>query len=128
MYKLRPFLPMKVMKNVYYSLTHSHIIYVIEIWGSAFKTELDKILILQKRAIRLMTYISYYPRSIKRSSDQIFAKLKFMKVEDKYQVSKFMLKCLNHTSPERKKERMYSVKNDILQEEWEIALHYQPTP
>ena len=44
------------MKNVYYSLIYSHIIYAIEAWGSACKTELDKIFILQKRAMRLMTY------------------------------------------------------------------------
>ena len=53
MHKLRPFLPTKVMKNLYYSLIYSHIIYAIEIWGSASKGELDKILILQKRAFRL---------------------------------------------------------------------------
>ena len=40
MYKLRPFLPLKVMKNVYYSLIYSHIVYAIEVWGSAFKSEL----------------------------------------------------------------------------------------
>ena len=44
------------MKNVYYSLIYSHIIYAIEIWGSAFKTDLDKISILQKRVVRLMTF------------------------------------------------------------------------
>ena len=49
MYKLQPFLPQTVMKNVYYSLVYSHIIYAIEIWGSAFKSDLDKISILQKR-------------------------------------------------------------------------------
>ena len=46
MYKLRPFLPLQVMKDVYYSLIYSHIIYAIEVWGSTFKTELNKILIL----------------------------------------------------------------------------------
>ena len=56
MYKLRPFLPLKVMRNVYYSLIYSHIIYAIEAWGSACKAELNKILTLQKRAMRLMTY------------------------------------------------------------------------
>ena len=61
MYKLRPFLPLKVMRNVYYSLIYSHIIYAIEAWGSAFKTELEKILVLQKRAMRLMTYNDVYP-------------------------------------------------------------------
>ena len=46
MYKLRPFLPLKVMKNVYYSLIYSHIVYAIEVWVSAFKSELKKIFVL----------------------------------------------------------------------------------
>ena len=54
MYKL---LPLKIMKNVYYSLIYSHLVYGIEVWGSACKTELNKLLVLQKRAMRLMTYI-----------------------------------------------------------------------
>ena len=41
MYKLGPFLPLNVMKNVYYSLIYSQIIYAIEVWGSAVKSELD---------------------------------------------------------------------------------------
>ena len=54
MYKLRS---LNVMKNVYYSLIYSHIIYAIEAWRSDCKTELDKIFILQKRA---MTYNDAY--------------------------------------------------------------------
>ena len=49
------------MKNVYYSLVYSHIIYAIEIWGSAFKSDLDKISILQKRVMRLLTFNDIYP-------------------------------------------------------------------
>ena len=58
MYKLRPSLPLKVMRNLYYNLIYSHIIYAIEAWGSAFKTELEKLLVLQKKDMRLrMMYI-----------------------------------------------------------------------
>ena len=56
MYKLRPFLPLNVMKSVYYSLIYFHIIYAIEVWGSAFKTELDKILTLQRKVMWLMPF------------------------------------------------------------------------
>ena len=56
MYKLRPFLPLKVIKNVYYSLIYSHIVYAIEVWGSAFKSGLKKIFVLQKRVMRLLTF------------------------------------------------------------------------
>ena len=103
MYKLRPFLTLKVMNNVYYSLVYSHIIYAIEVWGSAFKTDLGKILILQKRAIRLMTYNDVFPAipGPFNPTDPIFVKLKYMKVQDiyKYQSAKFVFKCLNQTAP-----------------------------
>ena len=90
MYKLRHFLPMKVMKNVYYSLVYSNILYAIEAWESGFKTDLDKLLILQKRAIRLMTYNDTYPTVSGPliASDPIFVKLGILKINDiyKYQV------------------------------------------
>ena len=103
MYKLRPFLSMKVMKNVYYSLVYSHILYAIEAWGSGFKTDLDKLLILQKRALRLMTYNDVYPTvpGPLISSVPIFVKLGILKITDiyKYQVSKFIFKCINKLAP-----------------------------
>ena len=103
MYKLRPFLPLKVMKNVYYSLIYSHILYAIEVWGSAFKTELNKVLILQKGAIRLVNFNDGFPLipGPLRPTDPIFIKLNFMKVEDiyKYQVFTFVFKSLNQTTP-----------------------------
>ena len=68
MYKLRPFLPLNVMKNVYYSLIYSHIVYAIEVWGSAFKTELNKISVLQKRVTRLLTF-NVYPSIPGRKSN-----------------------------------------------------------
>ena len=55
MYKLSPFLKSTMLINVYYSLIYSHIVYGIQVWGSAGKTEIDKILVLQKRAIRLIS-------------------------------------------------------------------------
>ena len=103
MYKLRPFLPMKVMQNVYYSLVYSHILYAIEAWGSGFKTDLDKLLILQKRALRLMTYNDVYPTvpGPLISSVPIFVRLGILKITDiyKYQVSKFIFKCINKLAP-----------------------------
>ena len=99
MYKLRPFPPLKVMKDVYYSLIYSHIIYAVEVWGSTFKTELNKILILQKRAPRLMTFSDLYPDTPGPlcPSNPIFSKLNMLKVSDihKYQVLKFVFKSIN---------------------------------
>ena len=104
MYKLRPFLPLNIMKNVYYSLIYSHILYAIEVWGSACKTELDKIIVLQKRVIRMMVYKDQYnevPGPLS-SSDPIFARLQTLKVVDiyKFQTCKFIFKCLNQLTPD----------------------------
>ena len=80
MYKLRPFIPVNVMKNIYYSLVlYSHIIYAIEIWGSAFKIDLDKISILQKRVVRLMTFNDGIPSTPGplRQTEPMFVKVKW---------------------------------------------------
>ena len=91
------------MKNAYYGIIYSHIIYAIEVWGSACKTELDKILILQKRVMRLMTFNDAFPTNPGplRSAGPIFVKMNSMKVADiyKYQVAKFVFKCLNRITP-----------------------------
>ena len=98
MHKLKPYLPSKVMKDVYYSLVFSQIVYGIEVWGSAFKTEVDKILILQKRVLRLITYDNY-PNNIGplRPTDPLFYNLKILMISDmyKYQIAKFVYKSIN---------------------------------
>ena len=104
MYKLRPFLSLNVMKNVYYSLIYSHTVYAIEVWGSAFKTELNKIFVLQKRVMRLLTF-NVYPSipGLLSPTAPIFAKLNALKVDDIYnhQVSKFVFKCIYQLTPEQ---------------------------
>ena len=85
------------MKNVYYGIIYSHIIYAIEVWGSACKTELDKILILQKRVMRLVTFNDAFPTNPGplRSAGPIFVEMNSLNVADiyKYQVAKFVFKC-----------------------------------
>ena len=65
--------------------------------------ELDKILILQKRVMRLMTFKDVFPATPcpLQLADPIFVKMNSMKVVDiyKYQVAKFVFKCLNQNTP-----------------------------
>ena len=53
MYKVRSFLPRRIMWKIYTSLVHSKMMYLINIYGSANKTDLKKIFISQKRAIKI---------------------------------------------------------------------------
>ena len=59
--KLRQFVNMKMPKSIYYSLLYSHLVYAIQVWGSACSTEINNILVLQKRALRIITHNDYFP-------------------------------------------------------------------
>ena len=54
--RLRHFLPASVLLNIYNSLIHPYISYGPVVWGQTSKTNLDKILLLQKRALRLICF------------------------------------------------------------------------
>ena len=87
-----------MLRNVYYSLTYSHIVYGIQVRGSAGKTEIDKILVLQKHAIRLISNKATRPVTPGplASTNPVFLKLEILKVNDIFtlHLSKFIYKCL----------------------------------
>ena len=56
MYKLRLFVNVQIMKNIYYALFYSHVIYGIQVWGKACDTHIKAVQILQNRVMRLITY------------------------------------------------------------------------
>ena len=101
---LRSLLKSYYVEEYLFSLVYSHIIYTIHVWGSAGKSELDKIFILQKRAIRLIS------NKAKRSSipgplastNPMFYKLEILKINDIFtlQIAKFIYKSLIGDTPE----------------------------
>ena len=99
LYKLRPFVNIKIMKDIYYALIYSHLVYAIEVWGSACDVHLTKILTLQKRAVRVMTYKDQFPviPGPLHPSNPLFLKLGLIKVKDIFtlQILKFIHKCIN---------------------------------
>ena len=54
--RLRYFVPLSTLQNIYRCLILPYITYSIAVWGQAANKYLSKILILQKRAIRLMNF------------------------------------------------------------------------
>ena len=82
--------------NLYYSLIYSHIVYCIQSWGNAGEIELNHILILQERSVRLTgNWIMLNTPGILQSSNPLFIKLKILKIKDIYslQISKFIFNC-----------------------------------
>ena len=58
-YKMRQYVEMKALINLYYSLFFPYLIYCNEVWGNASAVHLDPIIKIQKRAIRTITFSSY---------------------------------------------------------------------
>ncbi len=103
--KLRSCLNISLLRTIYYSLVYSHLNYGIHAWGSACKTDIEKILLLQKKAVRAMTgnrwYQTYGNPGPLASSDPLFKKLGILKINDIYKlnVGKFIFACLSHLTP-----------------------------
>ena len=82
MCKLRQFVNSNMLKNIYYSLLYPHLVYAIQVWGSASANEMNKILVLQKRALRIITYNDALPLvpGPLHPSDPLFYKVDILKV------------------------------------------------
>ena len=64
--RLRHFIPLSTLLTIYRSLVAPYLTYSVIAWGQAANTNLLKILILQKRALRLMHFL---PNSIVSRGD-----------------------------------------------------------
>ena len=54
--RIKNFVPQKTLKTLYFSLFHSHLLYCPIIASCTTKTNLEKIFIMQKKAIRSITH------------------------------------------------------------------------
>ena len=57
--KIKKYLPLDILKNVYYSITYPHLPYGITTWGNAAKKYLSKVQVMQSRLIKIMTKSNY---------------------------------------------------------------------
>jgi len=70
-------LPRETLLALYYSLVYSHLTYCNMIWGCASPTVLQELLLLQKRAIRIINKSSYLSHT-----SPIFKELQVLKLPD----------------------------------------------
>ena len=73
--KIRHFLSRNTMKLVYYALVYPYLIYGNLIWGNTYKSRVQKLLNVQKKIIRLMTFKSYLEHT-----EPIFKELGFLNI------------------------------------------------
>jgi hypothetical protein len=77
------FTNLNALKLIYYALVYPYLIYGNLIWGSTYKTRIQKVMNVQKKIIRLMTFKSY-----SEHSETIFKNLKILNI---YQVNDFLI-------------------------------------
>ena len=62
--RLRHFVPLNTLQHIYRSLIQPYLLYGITAWGRADKIHRNKILCLQKRALRLMFFGDYKAHAV----------------------------------------------------------------
>ena len=96
LYKAKYTLPSKSLQTIYYAPIYPYFTYCNLIWASTYVTNLQRIYLLQKRAVRAMSKADY-----KASSKPLFANLKILHVFSIYslQLSSSMYVCHNDALP-----------------------------
>ena len=96
LYKSRSILNYKALHIIYCSLILPYISYCVEVWGSTYKTTVNAIVLLQKRAIRLINKVDFYEHT-----DPLFKKTHVMKFKDLvyYKTMQIMYKAKSNLLP-----------------------------
>ena len=93
---MRPLLNLKSMINLYYGLIYPHLDYCVRIWGNTYPTHLDRLVILQKRVLRIMCFERAFSHTT-----PLFGNCKILKLLDlvKFRTACYVYKnyeILNH--------------------------------
>ena len=81
------YLPKSSLITLYYTLIYPHRFYCVNIWGSTYITNLQRIVILQKQSIRIICKSSFDAHT-----DSLFKELRILKFMDicRFQIGKIM--------------------------------------
>ena len=98
---------LNLLKNIYYSLVYSHLSYGVLAWGSADKILRNKLVVLQNKAIRILSKVQYFqiygqvPGPLP-SSEPLYRKLEILKFEDIFRlnVANFVYSTLDFETPQ----------------------------
>ncbi len=95
--KVKSFLPSTTMKQLYSTLILPYLNYGLLLWGNVIHTYMNKVLTIQKRAIRIISNSSYFS-----STKPLFIKYSLLNIYEMYQkdVVIFMYKFKNRLLPQ----------------------------
>ena len=94
--KLRYYVHLDILISLYYSFIYPFLTYGLVVWGNTYLTNINPLLILQKRAVRTMTFCKF-----DEHSSPLFKQTNILKLFDliKFQISIFMYKFHKNQLP-----------------------------
>ena len=113
LFKLSKYMPLEIIKILYYSLINEFIVYGIEVWHGTCANITNKKFILQKKACWVVHNLPFNTHTT-----EYFKNATFLKLTDLYksQIFKHMFKCLNLNAnilPKHSDIHNYSTRNNI---------------
>jgi len=92
LFKIRKFVPIAVLKMLYYSFVYGHLQYCIVSWGTANNSVLRSLNVLHNNILRIMTFSNY-----SCLVTPLYKNLNVLKINDiyRFELAKFMHK-LHH--------------------------------
>ena len=75
--KARRYLNQNTLQQLYYTFIYPYLSYCNHIWGKTYSSYIHRLLVLQKRAIRIITFSRY-----KAHTSQLFQNLKILKCQE----------------------------------------------
>jgi hypothetical protein len=96
LHRIKNFVTNSALKSLYYAMIHSHIAYCINIYGCASATVLNKLIVKQKEAIRVISLAKYRDHTI-----PLFKKLGILPLNEliRYSALRFMHKYKHNRLP-----------------------------
>ena len=109
MYKASFCLNKRALLTLYYSLVYPYLQYCVSVWGSTYHTNLHRLILLQKKAVRIISN-----KSFDAHTDPLFKELKIMKFNNIYlfHIGKIMYQFKINTLPQSL-NRMFILNSQI---------------
>lgn len=95
--RMKHIIPKEYMRTLYFSIVYPYLSYGIPIWGGTYNIHKNKMITIQKRAVRVLSNAKYNAHT-----DPLFRELKILKLADIYRVEilKIVVRHLNNNLPE----------------------------
>ena len=84
--KVRHFVSFETLRNIYFAIFHSVLTYGSQIWGQTENKNIKRIILIQKKALRIINFAEYNSPTSKLFSDS-----KIIKFTDHIKIQNFLL-------------------------------------